>query len=400
MSDVTSRHPSRVRVLALTHVFPRHVDDANAPFLLRHLQGLSRAGLDVRVLAPHDAGLPLEHDVGGVAVRRVRYGTDQQETLAYRGEMHQLARTPAGAWRTLGLLRALRSAVREELASWRPDVLDVHWLIPAGLVARSVRTRVPVQLNVHGTDVALVASGGAAAAAGRLAVGVADRVAAMSVPLADELERTLGRRADVVVPMPAAMPLVDAGPRPGRDAILAIGRLVPEKGHADLVRAVATLRSSRPGCTLTIVGDGPEKAALAGLASSLDVPLALPGAVPPAALEARYRDADVVVVPSHREGFGLVAAEALARYRPVVATAAGGLTEIVTDGPAPTGWSVPPGDAAALVAAIADALDDPAEAERRAARGASRVAERWSPQALAERAAADLRQLARGAVGG
>lgn len=388
--------PDRLRVLALTHVFPRDEGDSAAPFLLRHVHGLQAAGVEVRVIAPHDAGLPLEHEVAGVPVRRVRYGPDDREVLAYRGEMHQLVRSPAGALRAARLIGALARATRQELATWRPDVLDVHWLVPGGLVARLAglprsRPAVPVQVDVHGTDVALVSGGGAAALLGRFALGVADRVAAMSVPLATELERALGRAPDAVTPMPAAPPPPASDP-PADGPVLAVGRLVAEKGHHELVDAVAELRAAGRDLRLVIVGDGPEREPLRRHADERGVPLELPGALSPDALEAHYRGARLVVVPSHREGFGLVAAEALARHRPVVATAAGGLTEIVDE---TTGWSVPPREVPALAAAIAAALDDPDEARVRTRAGAARVAERWGPEALGRAAADELARTAR-----
>lgn len=384
-----------LRVLALTHVFPRSPDDSAAPFLLRYLQGLQQAGVTVRVIAPHDAGLPLEHEVAGVPVRRVRYGSDGSEVLAYRGEMHRLVRSPRGLVRAVRLVAALAAATRGELASFRPDVLDVHWLVPGGVVARlaggpRLRPRVPVQVDVHGTDVALVSRGGPGATIGRFALGGADRVAAMSVPLAAELEAALGRRADAVVPMPAAAPPPPTA-RPRDGVLLAVGRLVPEKGHRDLIAAVARLRDEGRDLDLVIVGDGPERDRLRGDADRYGIPLTLPGARAPRELDADYQAATLVVVPSRREGFGLVAAEALARHRPVVACAAGGLTEIVD---AATGWSVPPGDVSALATAIADALDRPEEADRRARAGARRVADRWGQQALGRAAATELRRTA------
>lgn len=382
-----------LRVLVLTHVFPRHAQDSAAPFLLRYVQGLQRAGVQVRVVAPHDAGLPAEHEVAGVPVRRVRYGPDRAERLAYRGEMHHLVRSPGGALRAARLLAALAATTRRELAGFAPDVLDVHWLVPGGLVARAAggrrwRVPVPVQVDVHGTDVALVAGGGLAAVLGRHALAGADRVAAMSVPLAAELEDALGVAAHAVVPMPPE-PAPAAVPRRPDGPVLAVGRLVAEKGHVQLLEAVARL--GRHGREVVIVGEGPERPRLAAAAARLGVELTLPGACAPETLEGWYREAAVVVVPSHREGFGLVAAEALARRRPVVASAAGGLTEIVDD---TTGWSVPVGDVVALAAAILEALTDTDEAERRTAAGAARVAERWSVTALGARAASELRRTA------
>lgn len=386
-----------LRVLAVTHVFPRTPEDANAPFLLRHVRGLAGAGVDVRVVAPHDAGLPLEHEVCGIPVRRVRYGTDEQETIAYRGEMHLLARRPRGAWRALRLMLALRRAVRHEVRAWRPDAVEVHWLVPSGLALVGARLGVPVQVDVHGTDVALVQRGAVTRLIGRVAITVADRVAAMSEPLARDLAVALGRMPDHVQPMPGAPPPPPpAAPAVDPGRVVAVGRLVPEKGHADLIDAVARLRRAGRDVRVTIVGEGPERPRLAARAAAAGVPLELTGARSPADIEPIYASAAVVVVPSRREGYGLVAAEALARQRPVVATAVGGLADVVTTDPVhgPTGWSVPSGDAAALARAIAAAMDDPEEAARRAAAGAARVAARWSADALGVQAASHLAALA------
>lgn len=383
-------------MLLVTHVFPRDPADPAAPFLLRYAQGLVGAGAGVRVLAPHDPGLPEHHEVGGVPVRRVRYGPPRRERIAYRGEMHLLARRPAGAWRAARLVGAMARALRAEDRRARPDAVEIHWLLPGGLVARLARPRAPVQISVHGTDVALAAAGPLTRTAARVALGAADRVVAASEPLAAELRGLLGRDADAVAPMPPAAPTAPPEPPPGHGAILAVGRLVPEKGHVELVDAVAGLRDQGREVTLTVVGDGPDRAALAARAAAAGVPLRLPGAVSPQDLEVFYAGADVVAVPSRREGFGLVAVEALLRHRPVVATTAGGLAAIVTsiDG-APTGWSVPPADVPALRAALAEALDRPAESRRRAAAGARHAAGRWSAEVLGRQAVDGLAALAR-----
>jgi glycosyltransferase involved in cell wall biosynthesis len=84
----------------------------------------------------------------------------------------------------------------------------------------------------------------------------------------------------------------------------------------------------------------------------------------------------VVAVPSLQEGFGLVAVEALAAARPVVATAAGGLTQILEDGE--TALLVPPGDAAGLARAIAALLEDPNRGRAMGARGQVEASARFA----------------------
>lgn len=381
-----------LRVVLLTHVFPRGEDDAAAPFLLRYARGLAAAGVDLRVIAPHDPGLPEAHRVAGIAVRRVRYAAEAAEDLAYRGEMHVRARRPSGAWKAARLAVALGRATRAEAAAWRPDVLDVHWLVPGGVVAWLARPPVPSEIVVHGTDLALVAGGGLRRRVARRAARRADLLAAASGPLADDCARVLGRPADAVVTMPPREPPARMPPPPGAGRVLAVGRLVAEKGHADLVEAAARLRRHGYDVSLTVVGDGPERDRLAELARRRRVPLDLPGSVSPDALEDHYARADVVAVPSHREGFGLVAVEALDRGRPVVASRVGGLADVVTG---ETGWPVQPGDPLSLASALAAVLDDPAEAARRTGRGREAVAGRWSPEAVGNTARDRLTRLAR-----
>ena len=80
-----------------------------------------------------------------------------------------------------------------------------------------------------------------------------------------------------------------------------------------------------------------------------------------------YPDLDLAVVPTHSDGLAYSVVEPLLAGVPVVATNAGGIPDLIRDGD--TGWLVPPANPAALVRAVLDALADPEEARRRAARG-------------------------------
>jgi glycosyltransferase involved in cell wall biosynthesis len=111
------------------------------------------------------------------------------------------------------------------------------------------------------------------------------------------------------------------------------------------------------------------------------VPGAL-GFVPPAELPGYFDRAAVVVCPSRREGYGVVARQAMAHARPVVATAVGGLAEAVVDGE--TGLLVPAGDVAGIRAALERLLGDDGLRTRLGARGRERVQERYSRTVAAE----------------
>ena len=114
--------------------------------------------------------------------------------------------------------------------------------------------------------------------------------------------------------------------------LLCVGRLIPIKGHLVLLRALAQARARVPGVTLDVAGRGPLEPALKAYARELGLEDAVRflGFVSP--VQAAIEDAAIVVVPSLGEGFGMVALEAMERARPVIASAVGGLPEIVADG--------------------------------------------------------------------
>ena len=149
----------------------------------------------------------------------------------------------------------------------------------------------------------------------------------------------------------ACTPFAGSEPR-----LLCVGRLIPVKGHLVLLRALAQARARVPDLVLDIAGSGPLEPALRGYARELGLGGAVRflGFVSP--VQKAIEDASVVVVPSLGEGFGMVALEAMERARPVIASAVGGLPEIVADGE--TGLVVPPGAAEALADAMVALASD------------------------------------------
>ncbi|HEX2825786.1 MAG TPA: glycosyltransferase family 4 protein [Burkholderiales bacterium] len=170
---------------------------------------------------------------------------------------------------------------------------------------------------------------------------------------------------------PASIP---ARTRRGPLHLLAVGTITPRKGHRVLVEALARLRDLdwRLACIGSLERDPAEASAVrAAIATSgLQDRVALLGERPHADLAAAYRDADVFVLPSYHEGYGMAYAEALAHGLPIVATTAGSIPEVV---PASAALLVPPGDALALSGAVRSVLADAGLRERLAA-GAARAA--------------------------
>ncbi len=178
-----------------------------------------------------------------------------------------------------------------------------------------------------------------------------------------------------------------------------VGRLSPEKNCAALIHAAALLVRQR-GSTfrLVILGDGPERAALEGLARTLGVASLTAFEGTRSDTDAYYAQMDVVAVPSLREGLPLVVLEAMRLGLLVVASRTGGMPEVITHGE--SGILVPPGDVAALAEAIGLGLDDPALRNRLGEAGRRRVEEVCSIDGMVERTITMYRRaLARPRVG-
>lgn len=322
-----------MKVVVLTTSYPRREGDAAGVFVEAAVRAARGRGVEVEVVSP--ASFP-------------HFG------IAYgHGVVGNLRAAP---WKAL-LLPAflLAFALAAVRAARGADLVHAHWL-PAGAIG--LLTRKPLVVQLWGTDVEL------ARRAPRLARAVLRRariVVCASSALA-EAARELGARDVRVVPAGVELP-DEPGEPDDPPHVLYVGRLAPEKGVDDLVAAA-------DGLPLVVVGDGP-----------VPVPRKT-GFVPHAEVGGYYRRAAVVCVPSRREGYGMAALEAMAHGRPVVASAVGGLTDLVADGE--TGLLVPPGDRGALRAALERLLADPEERARMGAEGRRRARERFSPDAAAE----------------
>jgi glycosyltransferase involved in cell wall biosynthesis len=172
----------------------------------------------------------------------------------------------------------------------------------------------------------------------------------------------------------------------GADAtdLVFLGELRALKGVDLLIDAVASLRDRGRPVTATIVGDGPDAAALRGRAARLQLNGAVHFRAPMPARSA-FALGRAVVVPSRAESLPYVVLEAAAAAKTLVATRVGGIPEIF--GPL-AGHLVAPDDSGALAQAIAGILDHPAEVERTAQALRSRIAEAFSVDAMVEQVVA------------
>jgi glycosyltransferase involved in cell wall biosynthesis len=169
----------------------------------------------------------------------------------------------------------------------------------------------------------------------------------------------------------------------GERLLLAIGRLSREKAHVDLIHAFAELRRAAPeiNARLLIVGDGPERRAIedAARGAGLSERVRMAGQI--SDVNPYYRAADVFVLPSHSEGSPYVLLEAMSAGVAVVATAVGGVPEMVTHDE--TALLVAPRDPKAMAASLARVLTEAGLARRLTSNASALVATRYSPEQYA-----------------
>jgi glycosyltransferase involved in cell wall biosynthesis len=209
------------------------------------------------------------------------------------------------------------------------------------------------------------------------------------------LERPVPRTTPVFVAEPGTDPAPEATGTDGSSALLCVAAVTPVKGHDVLVDALAAV-ADRPWTCVCAgpldrapehVADVRQRIAHAGLADRVR----LVGPLDPGARDAAYAAADLAVLASRTETYGMAAAEALARGLPLVATTGGGLPDTVGHAPDGTrpGLLVPPDDPGALAAALCRWLDEPELRARLRTAAAARATTlpRWTSTAEAVAAA-------------
>ncbi|MDB5699296.1 MAG: glycosyl transferase group 1 [Alphaproteobacteria bacterium] len=290
-----------------------------------------------------------EEMVEGIAVHRF----DFTESLDFRGDprraIHALSKTTAA-------IAALKQRVR-------PDIVHVnftdgspifHVRTPSAWPSPTIVTfHANLRNELHGAGVA------------RTLLESAARITAVSCFAAEHLVAAAGLerdRIEVIAPGvrpseygPGAIPVSERDPN-----LLFIGRLAPGKG-ADI--AIRALKEVDERVTLTLVGDGPERARLEQLVFDLRLGdrVHFLGEID-TRRHPVLQQAFALIVPSDGdELFGMVAVEAGLCAVPVIASSIGGLAEIVEDGV--TGYTVPPGDPAAIANAIRHLVENPARAQ-------------------------------------
>jgi teichuronic acid biosynthesis glycosyltransferase TuaC len=322
-APVSSERDGRaVRVVVVAEFYPSRRDPVLGVWAHRQALAARAAGAEVRVLVLHRLVPPrsaLAAGAGGLARslsallreprRQVRDGL-QVTYVPYLSPPRDRAYASWGAWAAPALALALARTAR----AFPFQLVHAHNAVPAGDAVRRARVKVPLVVSVHGGDVLYTAGrdepGARAVSQG---LGAARLVLANSEGIA-EMAVAHGAGETRVVHLGADLPDAQRGQRrrrpegaAGAPSLVTVAHLVARKRHGDVLRALAVLAGRHPTLRYSVIGDGPERVSLEGLAVRLGVAdrVDFHGQLPPDQAIELARQCTLFVMPSTEEAFGV-----------------------------------------------------------------------------------------------
>jgi len=280
----------------------------------------------------------------------------------------------------------LTSKMVEVARTHKLQVLHVHYAIPfaaAAILASQVAPELGLKIitTLHGTDITLVGGNLSFKPVTAFSIEKSDAVTAVSRFLRDETYRQLGVHKDIDVvynfidpqrhPVRVPFCLQEADGERHVPTLMHISNFRPLKRLEDVVRIFAKVRASMDA-RLVLVGDGPDFGKTRALVESMGLSSSVQFLGVVEEPEPILKAADVLLLPSETESFGLTALEAMASGVPVVASDVGGLPEVVEHGV--TGFLAPVGDVEAMAGYCLKLLENCAARKRYGAAARKRAA--------------------------
>jgi glycosyltransferase involved in cell wall biosynthesis len=355
-----------VKVAVVAEFYPRAADPVLGVWAHRQAIAARDAGADVRVLVLYRPlpSLSATREGPRAAARALLNALKQPPRTTLDGI--EISYVPFlapprpgsygswGRWASPPLAIALR-VLRRRFAY---DLVHAHNAVPAGDAVRRSGIAKPLVVSVHGGDVFHTEPGSPQGAeAVRAALGRARLVIANSSGI-ERRCRVLGAPATRVVRLGTDLP-AERAQRYEDPTVVTTGHVIARKRHADVLRAIASLRDRHPDLRYLVIGDGPELGTLRELADELDIAdrVELAGQLPHDEAVRRTRRASIFAMPSIDEAFGVAYVEAMAGWLPAIAAKGEpGPGEIRSMGGGLT--LVEPGDVDALAAEIDALLSD------------------------------------------
>ena len=339
-----------MRILVLIYEYPP-VGGGGGKAAEEICRYLASRGHEVRVLTSLAPDLPAEETVGGVNIQRIP---------ARRKERFRASFSSMAAYITSGLWHGFRLIRR-----WRPDVIHTHFAVPSGPLAWSLShlTGIPYVLTAHLGD---VPGGVPEKTAGwfrwvEFLTPTIWRSAARVTAVSEYTRQLALARYPVeieVIPNAVDCRALDPGEiqtnQPAR--IVFAGRLQPQKNPLQIIQTLAALQDLP--WQLTLLGDGPLRPDLEAEVANKELAgrVTLTGWVDQEEVIARFRQSDILFMPSLSEGLPVVGLQALAMGLAIVASHIGGFVDLVLEGE--NGYLVPPEDPARYQPALESLLTD------------------------------------------
>ena len=359
-----------LKVLLLSSSYPRNKTDNSSIFLRYLAKNLVKQGVDIHVLAPDHSAVEKQLLDTGVKTHWFKYLPRSWQALAYgSGILPNLKKNPLLYLQVPFFLISMFFYLLYLCKKLKPDVIHAHWIIPQGFIAVLVGKlfNIPVITTAHGGD-AFSLNNNLLSRLKRFTIQHCQAWTSNTSATAQTFNSTT--KAPSIIPMGVEIEHFQAGlaentrGKETRNIILFVGRLVEKKGVKYLIEAFSQLPAkTQQESVLWIIGDGDERVALEMQAEKLGISnIKFRGEVQNSQLPDFYAAASIFVAPSvvdskaDTEGQGVILLEAMASKTPIVASAVGGIPEVITH--KKTGLLVKPNDSLQLSYAILGLLND------------------------------------------
>lgn len=372
-------------ILVVTSVYPMTADGNHGAFIREAILRLQPTGAKFTVFAPAYEGSK-SHELDGVQVYRFRYFLKSFENLVRDGAPTKLQKQPlyllvAALYIVLGTLQLFGVCYKQ-----KPDVIQVNWPFPHGLMAlpSSLLLNIPMVFSFHGAELMLANKFGFVTHVLRWLLPFSKAVTANSSFTAGLIKKLDSVEVTVI---PYGMTIEPKTPQERQASetpkLLFVGRLDERKGLRYLLEALPLVLAEQQ-VSLRIVGKGILEEEIKSQCHSLglDNIVEFLGFVTKEKLALEYAGCDIFILPAivdskgDTEGLGIVMIEALAHQKPVIASAVGGIVDVIQSGK--TGILVPEKKPKALAEAILKLLSNPLQAKEMGEKGLSDVQVRFS----------------------